>query len=135
MCCNKERWYQTVFIASCICLTHIIYFDLECKAQDGGDSHGDKTIFVISVLSSVIVGVVLGVVGLYLIQRVRGSSSRPTSSSSPPLSPPVTYEEVDVAREVKSSRDIQLTTNEAYGRTLRNNIQTLPDAAYAQVQP
>ena len=62
-------------------------------------------------------GVVLGVVGLYLIQRVRDRSSGPTSSSSPPppLPPPDIYEEVDVAREVKRSQDIQLTSNEAYG--------------------
>ena len=37
---------------------------------------------------------------IYLIQRVRGRSSGPTSSSPSPLPPPVTYEE---AREVKSS--------------------------------
>ena len=53
----------------------------------------------------------------------------------PPSStqPPVTYEEVGVAREVKRSQDIQLTSNEAYGPILKDNIQTLPNTAYGQV--
>ena len=36
---------------------------------------------------------------------------------------PAPYEEV---REVKRSQDIQLTSNEAYGPLLRENIQTTP---------
>ena len=54
----------------------------------------------------------------------------------PPSStqPPVTYEEVGVAREVKRSQDIQLTSNEAYGPILKDNIQTSPNTAYGQVQ-
>ena len=48
--------------------------------------------------------------------------------------PPVTYEEVGVAREVKSSQDIQLTSNEAYGPTLHDNIPTSHNTAYGQVQ-
>ena len=85
------------------------------------------TAVVVGVACSVIfvgIGVVLGVVGLYLIQRVRGRSSGPTSSSPPPLPPPVTYEEVDVAREVKSSQDIQLISNEAYGPIHKGNTFT-----------
>ena len=79
-------------------------------------------------------GVVLGVVGLYLIQRVRGRLSGPTSSSSPPsLPPPVTYEEVGVTTEVKRSQDIQLTPNEAYGPIQKDNIQTSSNTAYGQV--
>ena len=50
------------------------------------------------------------------------------------LPPPVTYEEVGVAREVKSSQDIQLTSNEAYGPTLQDNIPTSHNTAYGQVQ-
>ena len=67
--------------------------------DDGYTLKGDTTRERLSsVVCSVIfvgIGVVLGVVGLYLIQRVRGRSSDPTSSSPPPLPPPVTYEEVD----------------------------------------
>ncbi|CAI8000451.1 hypothetical protein GBAR_LOCUS2940 [Geodia barretti] len=75
------------------------------------------------------IGVLVGVVGLYLIQRVRGRSSGPTSSSPPPLPPPVTYEEVGAAREVKSSEYIQLTPNEAYGPVLNDNIPTSHNTA------
>ena len=47
-----------------------------------------------------------------------------------PSHTPATYEEV---REVKRSQDIQLTSNEAYGPILRENIQTTPNTAYGQV--
>ena len=80
------------------------------------------------------IGVLLGVVGLYLVQRVRGRMAHPTASSPPPLPPPVTYEEVDVAREVKSSQDIQLTSNEAYGPIHKDNVPTSRNTAYGQVQ-
>ena len=92
---------------------------------------------VVGVVCSVVfltIGVLLGVVGLYPIQRVRGRLSGPSSSSPHPLPPPVTYEEVGVAREVKSSQDIQLTSNEAYGPTLPDNIPTSHNTAYGQVQ-
>ena len=79
------------------------------------------------------IGVLLGVVGVYLIQRMRGRLSGPTSSPPPPLPPPVTYEVVGVAREVKSSQDIQLTSNEAYGPILKDNIPTSRNTAYGQV--
>ena len=47
--------------------------------------------------------------------------------------PPVTYEEVGVARAVKSSQDIQLTSNEAYGPINKDNIPTSHNTAYGQV--
>ena len=49
------------------------------------------------------------------------------------IQPPVTYEEVGVAREVKSSQDIQLASNEAYG-PVKDNIPTSRNTAYGQVQ-
>ena len=97
----------------------------------------NEAAIVVGVVCSVVflaVGVLLGVVGLYLIQRVRGRLSGPSSPSPPSLPSPVTYEEVGVAREVKSSQDIQLTSNEAYGLTLQDNIPTSHNTAYGQVQ-
>ena len=49
------------------------------------------------------------------------------------IQPPVTYEIVGLAREVKSSQDILLTSNEAYG-PIHNNIPTSHNTAYGQVQ-
>ena len=97
----------------------------------------EATVVIVGVVCSLVfltIGVLLGVVGLYLVQRVRGRMSGPTSSPPPPLPPPVTYEEVDVAREVKSSQDIQLTSNEAYGPINKDNVPTSHNTAYGQVQ-
>ena len=112
-------------------------FTLECICDDIGSSSGvNEPAVVGSIVCSVVfltIGVLLGVVGVYVIQRVRGRSSGPTSSSLPPLPPPVTYEEVGVAREVKSSQDIQLTSNEAYWQK-KENIPTSRNTAYGHVQ-
>ena len=103
---------------------------LEISNKEDACSDCSTTAVVVGVACSVIfggIGGVLGVVGLYLIQRVRGRSSGPTSSSPPPLPPPVsavTYEEVDVAREAKNSQDIQLISNEAYGPIHKGNTFT-----------
>ena len=70
------------------------------------------------------IGVLLGAVGLYLILRGRGKLSGSAPSSSTP--PAVTYEEVGVAREVKRSQDIQLTSNEAYGPVIFKPPRTQP---------
>ena len=64
---------------------------------------------------------------IYLIQRVRGRLSGPTSPSSPPLPPPATYEEVGVVGE--KSYDIQLTSNESYALQSKN----IANAAYGVV--
>ena len=109
----------------------------ECEANTPAKEDSQTATVAVGVVCSVVfltIGVLLGVVGLYLIQRVRGKLSGPSSPSSPPLPPPVTYEEVGVAREVKSSQDIQLTSNEAYGPTLQDNIPTSHNTAYGQVQ-
>ena len=85
---------------------------------------------VVCSLVFLIVGILLGVVSVYLIQRVRGMLSGPTSPSPPPLPPPATYEEVGVAGE--KSHDIQLTSNESYALQSKN-IATSPNAAYGVV--
>ena len=84
---------------------------------------------VVCSLVFLIVGVLLGVVSVYLIQRVRGRLFGPTSPSPPPLSPPATYEEVGVAGE--RSHDIQLTSNESYSVLQKNPIPTSPNTAYS----
>ena len=89
---------------------------------------------VVCSLIFLIAGVLLGVVTLYLIQRARGKLSGSTSPSSTPLPTAVTYEEVDVSGEVKSTHNIQLQSNEAYGSIHKDNIDTSPNTAYGQVQ-
>ena len=98
------------------------------------DSSGPTTVIVSVVCSLLflIVGVLLGVVSVYLILRVRGRLSGPTSPSPSPLPPPVTYEEVDVTR--KRSHDIHLTSNESYVPIHKDNIHTSHNTAYGQVQ-
>ena len=119
-------------------LTHAKCFPVEREADVCIETENSQTATVVaSIVCSVVfltIGVLLGVVGLYLIQRVRRRLSDPSSPSPPPLPPPVTYEEVGVAREVKSSQDIQLTSNEAFGSTLQDNIPTSHNTAYGQVQ-
>ena len=122
-------------------LVQALYFLIECKPEEcivSPEKDGSQTTAVVaSIVCSLVfltIGVLLGVVGVYLIQRVRGRSSGPTSFSPPPLPLPVTYEEVGVAREVKSSQDIQLTSNEAYGPVHKDNIPTSHNTAYGQVQ-
>ena len=46
---------------------------------------------------------------------------------------PAPYEEVGVVTEVRTSRDIHLTANEAYVPILKGTIQTTPNSAYEQV--
>ena len=116
-------------------IVQALYFLIECKPSPEKDD-SQTTAVVASIVCSLVfltIGVLLGVVGVYLIQRVRGRSSGPTSSP-PPLPPPVTYEEVGVAREVKGSQDIQLTSNEAYGPIHKDNVPTSHNTAYGQVQ-
>ena len=105
-----------------------------------GNSHstsGTTATVIVGITCSLVflsIGVLLGIVSLYLIQRARGRLSGPTTGPSPlPLPPAATYEEVGVAGEVKRSHDIQLTSNEAYGHLNKNNIPTSPNTAYGQV--
>ena len=88
---------------------------------------------VVCSLIFLIAGVLLGVVTLYLILRARGKLSGPTSPSPTPLPPAVTYEEVGVSGEVKSTHNIPLESNEAYF-IHKDNIHTSPNTAYGQVQ-
>ena len=62
-------------------------------------------------------------------ERERNEVAMYETVADPPHTP-APYEEV---REVKRSQDIQLTSNEAYGPILRENIQTTPNTAYGQV--
>ena len=64
----------------------------------------------------------------FFTQEERGVAMYETVDD--PSHTPAPYEEV---REVKRSQDIQLTSNEAYGPILRENIQTTPITAYGQV--
>ena len=112
-------------------------FYSEYETESGIMEDHEAAVVIVGVVCSAVfltIGVLLGVVGLYLIQRVRDRLSAPTSYSPPPHPPSVTYEEVDVAREVKSSQDIHLTSNEAYGPVHKDNIPTSHNTAYAQVQ-
>ena len=126
---------MVVYIPQSKMIVQALYFLIECKPSPEKDD-SQTTAVVASIVCSLVfltIGVLLGVVGLYLIQRVRGRLSGPTSSP-PPLPPPVTYEEVGVAREVKGSQDIQLTSNEAYGPIHKDNVPTSHNTAYGQVQ-
>ena len=104
---------------------------LGCDFERKNDSSGTTGV-IIGVVCSLMFGVLLGVVSVYLILRVRGRLSGPTSPSPPPLHPPATYEEVDVSGE--KSHDIQLTYNESYAPLHKDNIHTSPNTAYGQVQ-
>ena len=109
-------------------------FYSEHVTESGMMEDDETAVVIVGVVCSVVfltIGVLLGVVGLYLIQRVRGRLSGPTSYSPPPHPPSVTYEEVG---EVKSSQDIHLTSNEAYGPVHKDNIPTSHNTAYGQVQ-
>ena len=71
---------------------------------------------------------------MYLTLRVRDRLSDSHTSPSPPF-PIVTYEEVGVAADVKSTQGIQLKSNEAYGPVQTGSqIHTTENTAYGQVQ-
>ena len=75
------------------------------------------------------IGILLGVVGVHLIQRGRGKLSKSLSPSSPPVPmQEVTYEVVDVP---SSTQKTQLNAKEY---TLNEDIPTSPNTAYGQVQ-
>ena len=62
-------------------IVQALYFLIECKPSPEKDD-SQTTAVVASIVCSLVfltIGVLLGVVGLYLVQRVRGRSSGPTS--------------------------------------------------------
>ena len=97
------------------------------RVSTGTGPNAAVIVGVVCSLVFLIVGVLLGVVSVYLIQRVRGRLSGPASPSPPQQD---TYEEVGVAGE--KSHDIQLTFNESYALQSKN-ITTSPNAAYGVV--
>ena len=106
--------------------------DVECDKLKDNSGLTSVIVGVVCCVVFLTVGVLLGAVGLYLILKGRGKLSGSAPSSSTPQA--VTYEEVGVAREVKRSQDIQLTSNEAYGPVQSRDIQTTQNTAYGQVQ-
>ena len=127
--------YTTQSVDVCERCFSFVFPSLECDVDKLEENCG-LTSVIVGVVCSLLflaIGVLLGAVGLYLILRGRGKLSGSAPSSSTP--PAVTYEEVDMAREVnKTSQDIQLTSNEAYGPVQSRDIQTTQNTAYGQVQ-
>ena len=117
-------------------LTHLFTLILlihfaDCADYSNSDSCCKSTTVIVGVVCSLVflsVGVLLGVVGLHLIQRGRGKLSKPSSPSPPPVSQEVTYEVVDVP----SSKKTQPNAKDAYA--LSENIPTSHNTAYGQVQ-
>ena len=104
------------------------HFFFNCVADSSETSCGTTATVIVGAVCSLVflsVGVLLGVVSVYLILRVRGRLSGP---------PAATYDEVGVAGGVSRSHDIQLTSNEAYDSLNKNNIPTSHNTAYGRVQ-
>ena len=115
-----------------MCTSHFVFCLSTLLSFSVSAATGPNAAVIVGVVCSLvflIVGVLLGVVSVYLLQRVRGRLSGPTSPSSPPLPPPATYEEVGVTGE--RSHDIQLTSNESYSVLQKNPIPTSPNTAYS----
>ena len=133
--CTEKRWYIATLHKVYMCVKDV-FPSLECDVEcDKLEDNSGLTSVIVGVVCSLLfltVGVLLGAVGVYLILRGRGKLSGSASSSSTPQA--VTYEEVGVAREVKRSQDIQLTSNKAYGPVQSRDIQTTQNTAYGQVQ-
>lgn len=58
----------------------------------------------------------------------------PENRPQSPTQLSVIYEEVDVIRDVKTTQDIQLMSNEAYGPLHKDNVPTSPNDAYGQAK-
>ena len=75
------------------------------------------------------IGVLLGAVGVHLVQRPRGKLSKPLSPPPPPVPQEITYEVVDVP---SSTQNTHLIVKDVYA--LSENIPTSPNTAYGAVQ-
>ena len=113
-------------------LTH--YFDCPgySSSESGSESGSESTTVITGVVCSLVflsVGVLLGAVGVHLIQRGRGKLPKSPSTSPPPVPQEVTYEVVDVP---SSTQKTQLNDKDLYA--LSENILTSPNTAYGQVR-
>ena len=109
---------------------HLITAYFECPGYSSNESGSESTTVIVGVVCSLVflsVGVLLGVVGVHLIQRGRGKLSKSPSRSPPPIPQEVTYEVVDVP---SSTQKTPLSAKD----TLSENIPTSPNTAYGQVQ-
>ena len=61
-----------------------------------------------------------------------GNTVNSERKSQSPAQLSVDYEEVDVIRDVKTTQDIQLMSNEAYG-PVKLTVPTSPNVAYGQL--
>ena len=127
----------TVFTLYISTSLFLLVCEFESESGVSESSSGSTTVIVVGVVCSLTfltIGVLLGAVGVYLTLRVRDRLSDSHTSLSPPP-PTVTYEEVGVAPEVRSSQGIQLKSNEAYGPVQTGSqICTTENTAYGQVQ-
>ena len=114
---------------------HLLTAYFECpgySSSEGCSESCSESTTITGVMCSLVflsIGILLGVVGLYFIQRGRGKLSKPPSPSPSPVPQEVTYEVVDVP---SSTQKTQLNDKDVYA--LSENIPTSPNTAYGQVQ-
>ena len=129
------QWIRIIIVVVSIQLHSITsYFD--CPGYSSSESGSDTCSSSATVITGVVcslaflsVGVLLGVVGLHLVQRARGMLSKSPPPSLPPVPQEVTYEMVDV---LSSTQKTQFNAKDVYASS--ENIPTSPNTAYGQVQ-